>query len=502
MENKVLPKLNIRGKIRQIGRKSLKYAGEKGKQNIIIIGATIVLFIIFAIINDGFADKLNVLTMAQSLAPYAFLGLGVTFVIATGGIDLSIGTVCIAASTIAGTFYMMGMPLWLTLPIMLIVGLLFGYLNGLLIAKLKLPAFIATLGTMMFSRGISAVLAKALADAVTISYPTGTWFQKVFSNLNDFPIALVWLIVLTIVCMYVMYKSRVGRYILAIGSNEEATRLSGVKTDRYKILAYTICGLFAGVAAIFWTAANPTITTATGNGMELDAIAGVYIGGTSSTGGIASIVGSVLGAMILVIIRQGLNMTLGTFSSNISATHITYAITGIIVVGAVLLDVIKTKSMNRVKIEGKAKKLKRTTAEHIEALRVEKDYELSRGSDVEYRARAAQKSYNQKAKEEIATLAAEERPAVKITEIRERNFKCGKEEADAIRATKQEVEERAKNRIAEIDAEIAELKKKQAEELPMLKKEDVLAKEAVKKQKEEAKRTEKEERAKRTRKNG
>ena len=147
-----------------------------------------------------------------------------------------------------------------------------------------------------------------------------------------------------------MYKTKIGRYILAIGSNEEATRLSGINVDKYKIIAYSIGGFFAGLAALFYVASNPSLNIASGNGMELDAIAGVYIGGTSTTGGAASVVGTILGSIILVVIRQGLNMALSG-GSVVSATNITYAVTGAIVVGAVLLDVLKKRAADKVKIE-------------------------------------------------------------------------------------------------------------------------------------------------------
>ena len=114
-------------------------------------------------------------------------------------------------------------------------------------------------------------------------------------------------------------------------------------------IAYAIGGFFAALAALFYTASNPSLTIASGNGMELDAIAGVYIGGTSTTGGAASIVGTILGSMILVIIRQGLNIALSSGSVAFSATNITYAVTGVIVVGAVLLDVLKKKAAARVR---------------------------------------------------------------------------------------------------------------------------------------------------------
>lgn len=387
--------LNLRGKMRRTGVRTLDYLKVNGKQNMIIIGATIFLFIIFTIINPSYAEKSNLLTMVKSFVPYAILGLGVTFVISTGGIDLSIGTVMFASTVIAGAVVgsstTMTSNLWLTIPIMIIVGLLFGFLNGFLVAKCKLPPFIATLGTMLFSRGISAVIAQGITDkSSAIKYPSTGWLQTVFSNLNGFPIGLVWVLGLTVICMVLMFKTKIGRYILSIGSNEEATRLSGIDVDKYKMIAYVIGGLFAGIAAIFWTATNPSIPLSEGSGKELDAIAGVYIGGTSTTGGFASIVGTIFGAIILVVIRQGLNFMLVQFNSTLSPTFITYAVTGVIVVGAVLLDVIKRQSANRVKQEKKADKFKKKIKERISELNFEKDYALSAKDNAEATQRLAE----------------------------------------------------------------------------------------------------------------
>ena len=334
------------------------------KQNFIIILAAVALFVVFTLINSNFASKGNVLNMVKSLAPYAILSLGVTFVIATGGIDLSIGTVLFGSAVLAGALCKTGVTveegtLWLTIPIILVTGVIFGLINGFLVAKCKIAPFIATLGSMLFSRGLTAVIAEALrGTSSAIKYPSTGWFQKVFTNFNGFPIGLVWVLVLTIICMVVMYKTKVGRYILAIGSNEEAARLSGIDTDKYKIIAYVICGAFASMAALFYVAANPSLNLAAGNGMELDAVAGVYIGGTSTTGGSATIIGTILGAMILVIIRQGLNLAMAG-GVGVSATNVTYAVTGIIVVGAVMLDVMKKKNANKVKIEKPAEKAKK-----------------------------------------------------------------------------------------------------------------------------------------------
>ncbi len=320
----------------------------KLQQNIIILIALVALAGVFTLLNPNFLDKYNFLSMAQTLAPYAIMSLGMTFVVATGGIDLSIGTVCIASAVLAGKLYTDGvLPLWATIPVMILLGTLFGVINGLLVAKLKVPNFIATLGTMMVSRGLSALI----AGVPNIFYPTGTWFNKYFSNFEKFPIGLVWVVLLMLLCMYIMYKNKIGRYILAIGSNEEAARLSGINTDNYKIIAYTFSGVCAGIAAIFWAASFPTVACATGNGMELDAVAGVYIGGTASAGGIASVSGSVIGAALLVVIRNGLNMVLAKFNLNLNSTYVTYVLTGLIVVIAILMDIIKTNNQNKLKLE-------------------------------------------------------------------------------------------------------------------------------------------------------
>lgn len=325
----------------------------KIQQNIIMLFATVVLYGLFTLVNPNLTDKYMILSMIQNFAPYAVMGLGVTFVIATGGIDLSLGTVCIASAVLAGKLYTMNLiPLWATIPIMMGIGTLCGLLNGLMVAKLKIPAFIATLGTMMVSRGLSALI----AEVPNIFFPTGTWYNKAFSSLSigsvsAIPVGLFWVIGLMLVCMYLMYKNKIGRYILAIGSNEEATRLSGINTDNYKIFAYTFAGLFCGIAAVFYSAAFPTIACATGNGMEMDAIAGVYIGGTSSAGGVASVSGSVIGAILLVVIRSGLNMVLAKLGLNLNSTYVTYVLTGVIVVVAILMDIIKTNNQNKVKIE-------------------------------------------------------------------------------------------------------------------------------------------------------
>ena len=313
------------------------------QQNIVIFTTLVILFLFFAIVNPNFVDRYNTLSMAQSFVPYAFLALGVTFVVATGGIDLSIGAVAIASALMAGRFYQLGMPLFLVIPVMILFGALMGCLNGFLVAKLKIPAFIATLGTMMAIRGISALIVKI----PNVIYPTSTWFNSVFSNLNGFPIGIVWLFAFGAVAMVVMYKTKVGRYILSIGSNEEATRLSGINVVKYKFIAYVICGTLAGIAGIFYSSSFATIVAAGGNGMELEAIAGTYIGGTVAAGGSASILGTFLGSFLLVTIRVGLNFLLPKLNIELNSTYVTYVLTGVIVILSIVFDLMKKKRLDK-----------------------------------------------------------------------------------------------------------------------------------------------------------
>ncbi len=369
--------LNMRGKLRQGLINTSKNTYDQSKSLLVIMGALALLVLIFYLINPAFLNKYTMITMVQKMTPTIILGLGVTFVIASGGIDLSIGTVMIASTLLAGMLWNAGLSLELALIAMIGFGTLFGVFNGFLVAKCKMPPFIATLGTMLMSRGISAMLFDQSSELANLNYPSGEWMRDVFANTNDFPIGIVWIFGIMLVCMYLMFKSKIGRYILAIGSNEEATRLSGINVAKYKMLAYIISGVCAGIAAIFYVAYNPTITPATGNGLELDAIAGVYVGGTSAAGGSASVVGSVVGGVILAILSIGIANSMQTFGISVNTQYLTYAVTGVVVLLAILLDVYKKSKDARVKVELSQEKYKKAYKEQIAALKVDIDYILS-----------------------------------------------------------------------------------------------------------------------------
>ena len=283
-------------------------------QKLLAPAALVVLYVFFSFVGNNFFSIDTAKNILESSYYIGLMAFGVTFIIITGGIDLSLGTVMMCSALLGAYTFKSGWPLLISVILTILVGVVFGVLNGTMIAKLKLPPFIATLGTQYVSMGIGSIITKVQAQTwPAASAEIGGWFKKALVRTKVFdmiPIGAIWLLVFFVIAALILHKSKFGRYLYAIGSNEEAARLSGINTDKYKIIAYVICGLFASLAALFYVAANPSLNLAAGNGMELDAVAGVYIGGTSTTGGSATIIGSVLGALILVIIRQGLNLAM------------------------------------------------------------------------------------------------------------------------------------------------------------------------------------------------
>ena len=182
---------------------------------------------------------------------------------------------------------------------LLLVGIAFGFVNGVLVAKLKLPPFIATLGTQMMSMGFGSIITKVQSQTwPTATAEVGGWFKKVFIRaelfgIKGFPVGAFWLIGFFIIAALILHKTKFGRYVYAIGSNEEATRLSGINVDNWKAAVYTLSGFFVGMCGLFYAAAYTTITPGTGNGQEMNGITGVIIGGTSMSGGSGTSAGAV-----------------------------------------------------------------------------------------------------------------------------------------------------------------------------------------------------------------
>ncbi|MGI6653046.1 MAG: ABC transporter permease [Christensenellales bacterium] len=310
-------------------------------QKLLAPAVLVVLYTCFAIFGKNFFSVSTLKNILESAYYTGLMSFGITFVIITGGIDLSIGTNLMCSAVVGGVaFSMWGWPLWLALCLVPLTGMVFGILNGLLVAKAKLPPFIATLGMMLVTQGFGSIVSRVQ----TQRYPTiGTeneWFKTVFFRTGNFPTGALYLLAAFLVAAFLLNKTRFGRYVYAIGSNEEATRLSGVNVSKYKILAYMVCGLFSGLGAILFAATYTTATPGTGNGFETYAIAAVIIGGTSMAGGSGTMVGTLIGIFIMAVLRAGL-------SSMGLQSHWQTFFTGVVVIGAVLMDNLRTRAGQR-----------------------------------------------------------------------------------------------------------------------------------------------------------
>ncbi|MDO4284020.1 MAG: ABC transporter permease [Eubacteriales bacterium] len=313
-----------------------------GAQRIVVLIALIVLFAFFCIKSPAFRSYPTLLSILGYSYYITLMAIGVTFCLITAGVDLSIGTGTVAYSLIGGYCVVtLGMPIGVGMLVTILLGLIFGTLNGTMVAVFDLPPFIATLCTMMIVRGVGSIVSGGMSVTwPSVGTPQG-WFRSIFRiqiGETMYPIGFLWIILLIVIMTIVLNKTKLGRYIIAIGSNKEATRLSGVKVVKYHMAAYIISGFFTGLAGIAYAATFQAIAAAGGAGLELDAIAGAIIGGTSMTGGSGSIVGTLIGVFIMSMLKTGLPYI------GLQANW-QQIITGVILIIAVGVDVIKNKKL-------------------------------------------------------------------------------------------------------------------------------------------------------------
>jgi ribose/xylose/arabinose/galactoside ABC-type transport system permease subunit len=250
-----------------------------------------------------------------------------TFVIITAGIDLSVGSVLAFSGVIMASLLHKEVPLPIALLIALAAGLLCGLVNGLLITIGKLPPFISTLGMMSVARGAALVFTQGRP----ISGFSDTFRWIAVGELFHIPVPVIIMIAVYLIANFVLTKTKLGRYTYAIGGNEEATILSGVNVRFYKMLVYGLCGMLSGLAAVILTARLNSAQPIAGMMYELDAIAATVIGGTSLSGGEGSIFGTLIGALIIGVLRNGLNLLdISSFVQQI--------VIGTVIIVAVLFD--------------------------------------------------------------------------------------------------------------------------------------------------------------------
>ena len=310
-------------------------------QRFLSFGALIVLILFFQVwcmaIGTNFLTFENFVNILVATAVVGILALGETFVIITGGIDLSVGTVMtISMVMTAITITSQHLPVPVGILVGVLTGGLMGLANGVLIARFKIAPFIATLGILNVARGLSLVVTQTRP----IYFPDNPEFQSgVMGNLfgiqfsGQFGIPNIAIIMFgaAIVAAFILGKTVLGRYTFALGSNEEAARLSGVNVANWKMLVYAVCGLFSGLAGVLMAARLGSAQPATGFGYELSAISAVVIGGTSLSGGEGTILGTIIGAFIVYVLTYGLQFV------NV-AQEWQIVVTGGVLIAAVYID--------------------------------------------------------------------------------------------------------------------------------------------------------------------
>ncbi|UOK58759.1 ABC transporter permease [Bacillus sp. OVS6] len=298
----------------------------------------VLLTTVLTFLSDKFLTLNNIMNIARQSSINAILAMGMLLPILTAGIDLSVGSILAVSIMVMGIVSVnMGLSPILGIIVCLAVGAGFGLINGLLLTKLRLPhPFISTLGTMNIARGIALILTAAAPIA---GFPYLIQFiGREF--VGPIPVSFLLVIVVYIIFHIFLTRTQTGRYIYAIGGNKEAARLSGINVDRVLIIVYTISGLMAGLAGLVTVGRVNSAFPLAGLSYELDAIAAVIIGGASFMGGVGTVWGTLIGAMIIAVLRNGLNLL------NVPADF-QMAVIGFVIIAAVYVDVLRQRKSKK-----------------------------------------------------------------------------------------------------------------------------------------------------------
>jgi ribose/xylose/arabinose/galactoside ABC-type transport system permease subunit len=319
-------------------------------------GALLVLAIVVTVVNvathGSFLQPANIVRVLRQITYNCILGVGQTFVIVTGGIDLSLGSLVALTGVVAALFsnsmHLSGFPLVaLTLLVAIAVGAAAGWINALPVVRLGLPPFITTLAMLEMALGLSFILSHgrpvALESGAFANTGIGSFFGGVTSALHlpSIPIPVIWMLAIVIAASILLTRSRFGRYVFAIGGNEEAARLAGINVARVKTLVYVISGVGAAIVGFLYMALFSSGSPQTGTGDELlESIAAVVVGGTSLTGGRGSIVGTFFGALLIGVLYNAMNL-LGVDS------YLQKVVLGAVILLAVVLDELRKRYLTR-----------------------------------------------------------------------------------------------------------------------------------------------------------
>ena len=292
-----------------------------------------IICLIISLITPQFLTLSNLTIIVTQVSINALLAFGVTFVIITGGIDLSLGSiVAVTGVTSAMLAHPDSYPVLIPIVMGLLAGLLMGAFNGFIITKSKIAPFIVTLGTMTIGRGLALIL----SDGRPVSNLSDSFNYLGSGTVFGIPFLILIFILVFALCSIILSKTILGRHIYAIGGNEQAARASGINIDRVKLSVYSISGLLAGLAGILLASRITTGQPNAGAGFELDAIAAVVIGGTSTAGGRGTMTGTLIGVLLIGVINNGLDLL------NVTSYY-QQVIMGIIIIGAVIVDSLNQK---------------------------------------------------------------------------------------------------------------------------------------------------------------
>ncbi|WP_406106573.1 substrate-binding domain-containing protein [Streptomyces sp. NBC_01003] len=312
-------------------------AGAGGLRRVLLdngaLSALVVLVIAMSLLSGDFLTTQNLLNVGVQAAVTAILAFGVTFVIVSAGIDLSVGSVAaLSATVLAWAATSEGVPVWIAVILAVVTGIACGFVNGALISYGKLPPFIATLAMLSVGRGLSLVI----SQGSPIPFPSSV--SRVGDTLGGWlPVPVLVMIVMGLITALILGRTFIGRSMFAIGGNEEAARLSGLRVKRQKVVIYALSGLFAAVAGIVLASRLTSAQPQAAQGYELDAIAAVVIGGASLSGGVGKASGTFIGALILAVLRNGLNLlSVSAFWQQV--------VIGVVIALAVLLDTVRRKA--------------------------------------------------------------------------------------------------------------------------------------------------------------
>ncbi len=287
----------------------------------------IIFSIIISILNPNFLSPDNIRNVLRQTSINAIIATGMTFIIITGGIDLSVGSTFAFSSVIVAKLVSIGVSPLIAFIVGLTSGSIIGMLNGLIITKGKLQPFIVTLASMTIINGLTLIITSGKPVSVPLGWLGWIGTGSVFT----IPVPVIIMVLVTTIGILLLTQTTIGRYTFAVGSNEDAAKLSGVDVDKVKIFAYTITGFLAALAGIIIMARLSSAQPNAGDGYELDAIAAVVLGGTSLSGGVGNVSGTIIGALIIGVLNNSLNLM------NVNSYYQLLA-KGIVILAAVLID--------------------------------------------------------------------------------------------------------------------------------------------------------------------